>query len=82
MHRPIFIALAVFAAGPACAQSRERPDPTQPQAKVPPAEYRPAFEGYRRLAEEKLAPWRETNEAVKPKPADTPPAGGQHGDRR
>ena len=96
MHRSIFIALAALAAGAAAAQERERPDPTDPRAKVPGVEYRSAFDGYRPLAEEKVAPWRESNEAVKssggdegrasqpaekPKPA-AKPAAGEHGGHR
>lgn len=64
MHRPIVIALAALAASTVAAQEA-RPNPTDPQARVPGVEYRSAFEGYRPFAEEKLAPWRESNEAVK-----------------
>lgn len=96
MHRSIFITLAALAAGIAAAQETQRPDPTHARAKVPEAEYRSAFADYRPFAEEKVAPWRESNEAVrgggeeshaaqpagKPKPAAKPPAGEQHGGHR
>lgn len=87
MHRTMLFALAAAAAGTAVAQATARPDPTAPQAKVPPVEYRSAFEGYRPFAEEKVAPWRESNDAVKgappkPKPGAKPPADGVHGDHK
>jgi hypothetical protein len=87
MHRLIFIALAALAAGAVAAQETPRPQPTDPGAKVPAVEYRSAFSGYRALAEEKVAPWRESNEAVKPPPEDKPkpdakPAAGTHGGHR
>ena len=93
MHRSIFIALAALAAGIAAAEETRRPDPADPRAKVPAVEYRSAFAGYRPFAEEKVAPWKESNEAVKdgdehgghaaktpaqPKPAPKPPAGADH----
>jgi hypothetical protein len=93
MHKSIFIALAALAAGTALAEERRRPDPTAPRAKVPEVEYRSAFADYRAFGEEKLAPWRESNEAVKDaeqqagqgsqapsraKPPAKPPAGAQH----
>lgn len=76
MHRSIVIALAALAAG-ASAQERERPDPTDPKAKVPAVEYRSAFERYRPFADEKPAPWRESNEAVKDKKPALPLAADQ-----
>jgi len=76
----MLFALAAVAAGSALAQAAARPDPAAPEAKVVPAEYRSAFEGYRSFAEDKVAPWRESNDAVKekPKPAAKPPAGRSH----
>ena len=68
MQRSIFIALAALAAGVAAAQEAQRPDPTDPRAKVPGVEYRSAFADYRPFSEEKVAPWRESNEAVKGSP--------------
>lgn len=67
MYRPIFIALAALAAGAAAAQQTERPNPVDPQAKTPATEYRSAFSGYQAFTEEKVAPWRDSNEAVKPR---------------
>jgi len=82
MSRAICIALAALAASAAAAQQAQRPDPVEPKAKVPPAQYRSAFEGYRPYVEEKVAPWRESNDAVKPRPAARPPANGGHGGHR
>ena len=97
MHRSIFIALAALAAGTAVAEEVRQLDPTDPRAKVPGVEYRSAFDGFRPLAEDKVAPWRESNEAVKegaepeghapqsspkPKPAAKPRAGPEHGGHR
>ena len=78
MYRRICIALAALAAGNAVAQEARRPDPADPKAKVPPVEYRSAFAGYRPYAEPQVAPWRESNESVKKKPAAKPPAGDEH----
>lgn len=41
-----------------------RPDPLDAAAKVPPASYRSAFQGYRPYADAEPAPWRESNELV------------------
>lgn len=54
--------LAALAAGQAVAQETKRPDPADPQAKVPAPVYRSAFEGYRRLEEPRRVPWREAND--------------------
>ena len=64
MHRSMFVALAALAAGAAAAQSDGRPKPLDAQAKVPAAEYRSAFEGYRTFAEQDLRDWRKANEEV------------------
>src|SRR5215208_3552904 len=97
MHRSIVILLSAFAAGTALAEVTRPPDPTDPRAKVPRVEYRSAFSDYRPFAEDKLASWRESNEAVKnggehtghgsqapskPKPVTKPPSGAQHGGHR
>ena len=55
---------AVLAASVAAAQER-RALPLDPQAKVPPAQFRSAFEGYRPFAEQELADWRKANEVVR-----------------
>lgn len=65
MQRRSFIALAALAAGAAAAQEAPQQDPTDPRAAAPAVEYRSAFSGYRAFSDEKIAPWRESNEAVK-----------------
>lgn len=42
----------------------ERPDPLDPQARVPAATYRSPLAGYRRLGDDVRVPWREANETV------------------
>ena len=56
--------LAALAAGTATAQSGSRPDPANPEARVPAATHRSAFEGYRRLEGEARTGWRGANEEV------------------
>jgi hypothetical protein len=51
-------------AGAAAAQTDGRANPLDAAAKAPPVEYRSAFEGYRRFAEQELASWRRANEEV------------------
>lgn len=58
------IALAALAAGNAPAQSGTRANPADPEVRVPPATYRSALEGFRRLDAEQRANWREANEAA------------------
>jgi hypothetical protein len=65
---------ALLLAGAASAQSADRPNPANPQASVPPVEYRSAFEGYRSFVEEDLRDWRKSNDEVGA-------AGGHVGDR-
>jgi hypothetical protein len=75
--RTIFVAApALLFAGMVVAQGDGRPDPMDPRAKVPPVEFRSAFEGYRRYAdaESDLRDWRRSNEEVGA-------AGGQGGHR-
>lgn len=57
--------LAALAAGTATAQSGPRPDPANPEARVPAATYRSAFDGYRRAEGEARTNWREANEEVR-----------------
>lgn len=64
MIRRICITLAALAAGVATAEEKPRPDPADARAKVPPADYRSAFEGYRAFADEQLGDWRRANEEV------------------
>jgi hypothetical protein len=63
MYKQMLFALAAVTAGSAAAQAR--PDPSDAKAKVPPVEYRSAFESYRPYAEPELAPWRTVNEEVR-----------------
>lgn len=62
MKKTVLLALA--AASAAAAQDAARPDPTDPAAKVPPAAYRSAFEGYRPYADPQLRDWRTANDEV------------------
>lgn len=55
---------ALLLAGVAVAQGDGRSDPRDPKAKVPPVEFRSAFEGYRPHAEQELRDWRKSNEEV------------------
>lgn len=63
MRYALLVALAL-AAGAAAAQRAPQPDPRDPSAKVPPAAYRSAFDGYRPFAEQDLGDWRRANEEV------------------
>ena len=60
----IMLAAALLSAGVALAQGERRADALNPQAKVPPVEFRSAFEGYRPYAEPDLREWRKSNEEV------------------
>ena len=63
--RTIYVAvLALLFAGLGVAQDAGRSDPRDPKAKVPPAEFRSAFEGYRPYADQELRDWRKSNEEV------------------
>ena len=63
MNRTLFLALAA-AASAVAAQDAASPDPRDPAAKVPPAAYRSAFEGYRSFADQEIGDWRKANEEV------------------
>ena len=64
-HRALAGCALLFAATIAQAQSAparaERPDPLDPQARVPAATYPSALATYRRLGEDKPVPWKEAN---------------------
>jgi hypothetical protein len=63
--RKIHVAVpALLFAGLAVAQGAGQPDPRDPKAKVPPVEFRTAFEGYQSYAEPDLRDWRKSNEEV------------------
>jgi hypothetical protein len=73
--RTIVLALpALLLAGTAVAQSEDRQNAIDPQAKVPPVEFQSAFKGYRPFADEELGDWRKANEEVG--------AAGGHGGHR
>jgi hypothetical protein len=64
MRITVFAVPALLLAGAAVAQSDGRANPTDPQAKVPPVEFRSAFEGYRPFADQEMRDWRKANEEV------------------
>lgn len=64
MHKRTFLTVAALWVAAAAAQSAQRPNPLDANAKVPAAEYRSAFDGFRPFAEEDLADWRKSNEEV------------------
>lgn len=70
-HRPAPLALLLLLALAAPITSAQTPAPPHggPSAAAVPAPaasslYRPAFEGYRRWADEPVQPWRRSNDAV------------------
>lgn len=72
--RKLFIAApALLLAGGVAAQGA-----ADPKAKVPPAQYRSAFEGYRPFADEKPRDWRKSNEEVAKAAAKKPAGHGGH----
>lgn len=64
MRLMFFAVPALMFAGAAAAQQDGRPDPRDPRAKAPPAEYRSALEGYQPYTEPGLGDWRKSNEEV------------------
>lgn len=60
----VFAVPALLFAGAAVAQDAGRTNPLDPQAKVPPVEFRSAFESYRPFIEQERRSWREANEEV------------------
>ncbi len=81
--RTILVAVpALLVAGAALAQGEGRRDPLDARAKVPPVEFRSAFEGYRPHVEPQLRDWRKSNDEVraatgtsKPQPGNPAPQG-------
>ncbi len=57
----IFAALASWVP---VAGAQNTPDPADPAVNVPAATYRSAFAGYRKMADEPVADWRASNDAV------------------
>jgi hypothetical protein len=64
MSKAVLFLPVLIVAGSVAAQSAERPNPTDPKAKVPPIEYRSAFEGYRPFTDQEAGDWRRANEEV------------------
>jgi hypothetical protein len=64
MPRAFLVLPALWFAGWAAAQGEGRPDPSHPQTRVPPVEYRSAFNGYRPFNEEGPRDWRKSNDEV------------------
>jgi hypothetical protein len=64
MRTIVFAVLALLLAGTAVAQSDRRQNAVDPRAKVPPVEFRSAFEGYRPFLDQEMGDWRKANEEV------------------
>lgn len=64
MGKLVLFLPALVMAGAVAAQGADRPNPNDPKAKVPAVEYRSAFEGYRRFADQDPVDWRKANEEV------------------
>ena len=87
--RTIYVAVPAFLfAGLALAQGAKPSDPRDPKARVPPVEFRSAFEGFRPYADQELRDWRKSNEEVgkgpgneksKPQPGKPETSGGHGG---
>ncbi len=61
---PAALLLAAWAAQAQTAAPGARPDPLDPQAKVPALVYPSSFAAYRRLVDDKPLSWREANDTV------------------
>jgi hypothetical protein len=61
---PAALLLAAWAAQAQTVVPTARPDPLDPQAKVPALVYTSSFAAYRRLGEDKPLSWREANDTV------------------
>ena len=64
MKHAHWLLLAALAAGAAGAQTGARPDPADPNARVPETVYRSSFDGYRTHELSKQTPWRDANQEV------------------
>jgi len=64
MKHALWLLPAALAAGAAAAQTGARPDPADPNARVPETVYRSTFDGYRMHELSKQIPWREANQEV------------------
>jgi hypothetical protein len=65
MVKIVVFALAAAAAGAAHAQKSARPNPADPQAPAPEAQYRSAFSEYQPFREPEIEKWREVNDQMK-----------------
>ena len=70
MRKTFFAVPALMLAGAVLAQSAQ-----DPKAKVAPAQYRSAFEGYRPFGDEAQREWRKANEEVRAGKASKPQPG-------
>jgi hypothetical protein len=68
---------ALLLAGTAVAESGSRPNPLDPQAKVPPVEFRSTLNGYRPFADQEMRDWRKANEEVDAAGGDAGQRAGQ-----
>lgn len=64
MHIYLFAAPALLFACAAAAQGDGRSTPLEAGTKVPPLQYRSAFDDYRPFADQELADWRKANDEV------------------
>jgi hypothetical protein len=56
--------IAMLLASPSLAQQNGRPQPADAKAITPPVVYVSPLTSYRRLAEDEVAPWKASNQAV------------------
>lgn len=63
-RRAACAALSLFLPVVAFAQPNARPDPADPKLGGVPLRHESAFAGYRALGDEKVVPWRATNDLV------------------
>ena len=62
--RILLLAVLAGAVGTALAQGVNRAGAIDPRAKVPPVEFRSAFEGYRPFVDPDMRNWRRSNDEV------------------
>lgn len=63
--RTVIVACAAAAAIVHAQPPNRGPDPADPDAAVPVLRHRSSFDGYRRDAEPRVAPWRASNDQVR-----------------
>lgn len=64
MQKMLVVVPAILFAGAVAAQTGHAPHPADPHVRVPPVQYRSAFEGYRAFSDPELRDWRTANEEV------------------